>query len=1028
MSFVLNNISSNNMIIKSTTSSLPTASSSSSSSLSTAAGSSTATTTMTTTSTLSSLPRLSNESDKVNNDIQVVASSSSSSSLSVAAATSTTSTTTLPKDQENINNKKTVASSSSLKANKSKSISSSPNSTPTIKESQRKSISSSDGIRRNRDVSISNTDGIAIKANLFSENNNRNEQIEKSPDIQLSKRTLHKINSNLPLDSESTIDTSKRIPEIKRNLNKNGISSLEQENTTVVVDISQISQAETMAESLMSLKSKLGTIQLPRSIPTKSNRIPVESPTISTANVVIVDQLKASKNDQIVQERLQEGKALNRKDVNGATMHTFSLWSNVKAPSTQTESNALLPTFQFHSQPQACATSGFNDSTNDETDMLLAPAKKSSKPRGPKAAIDLVQDYNAEDALCSRERSSSLSNLNDSNTSLIDISKYPLIRHNSIGPGSTPMPIPSADSVGGDSGGYDDDFDDEDDDLKNENEKSKANELRGEGINDFKMKAGIGSGLALALRNKVGHAKSLTQSTDSLPVLASNKSKERNSDPDITIERTGSEDNLDPECVAYETLSFDVEEDIDSLAYSVEEDEELCMMQTARYSSENGQKKKLGATYPRSNSANSTKKIIISGGKEAFQKKHNNPFAATSMSNPFIPIQADTNSFSLTEANLKDNQGTAAPVKKELSKADIQRSVDASSPLSELSHEEKEIEVKREKKNNDSRTRNIKTPENSPLQWKRGEAIGQGTFGTVYKGLNERTGELLAIKEICLVDGSESDVKELRKEISIMWDLDHENIVRYIGTAQSERYLYIIIEFISGGSIASMLSQFGAFQENLVRRFTHQILCGVEYLHAKGIIHRDIKGANVLVTESGVAKLADFGCSKQLVGMCTASFEESLRAIRGSVPWMAPEIIKQEGHGRSSDIWSVGATVIEMATGKPPWPEFKDNLAALFHVATSKDPPTPPSHLSKKCAKFITQCMAIDAKNRLSAKELLTNDAFMLSERDRQSNFESNTLNTTSSYSSVPTEFDSNSPVSPARSAYENSLALSMQS
>jgi hypothetical protein len=72
--------------------------------------------------------------------------------------------------------------------------------------------------------------------------------------------------------------------------------------------------------------------------------------------------------------------------------------------------------------------------------------------------------------------------------------------------------------------------------------------------------------------------------------------------------------------------------------------------------------------------------------------------------------------------------------------------------------------------------------------------------------------------------------------------------------------------------------------------------------------------------------------------------------------------------------------------------------------------------------------MAIDAKNRLSAKELLTNDPFMLSERDRQSNFESNTLNTTSSYSSVPTEFDSNSPVSPARSAYENSLALSMQS
>jgi mitogen-activated protein kinase kinase kinase len=101
---------------------------------------------------------------------------------------------------------------------------------------------------------------------------------------------------------------------------------------------------------------------------------------------------------------------------------------------------------------------------------------------------------------------------------------------------------------------------------------------------------------------------------------------------------------------------------------------------------------------------------------------------------------------------------------------------------------------------------------------------------------------------------------------------------------------------------------------NLFRRFSQHILAGVDYLHSKGIIHRDIKGANILVSGTGVAKLADFGCSKQLAGMCTASIEESMRAIRGSVPWMAPEVIKQSGHGRSSDIWSVGATGIEMGT------------------------------------------------------------------------------------------------------------------
>lgn len=87
------------------------------------------------------------------------------------------------------------------------------------------------------------------------------------------------------------------------------------------------------------------------------------------------------------------------------------------------------------------------------------------------------------------------------------------------------------------------------------------------------------------------------------------------------------------------------------------------------------------------------------------------------------------------------------------------------------------------------------------------------------------------------------------------------------------------------------------------------IFSGVAYLHSKGIIHRDIKGANILVSDSGIAKLSDFGCSKQLVGLCTGSIEESMKAIRGSVPWMAPEVIKQSGHGRSSDIWSIGIII-----------------------------------------------------------------------------------------------------------------------
>ncbi|KAJ1418562.1 kinase-like domain-containing protein [Ochromonadaceae sp. CCMP2298] len=268
----------------------------------------------------------------------------------------------------------------------------------------------------------------------------------------------------------------------------------------------------------------------------------------------------------------------------------------------------------------------------------------------------------------------------------------------------------------------------------------------------------------------------------------------------------------------------------------------------------------------------------------------------------------------------------------------------------------------------------------SPLRWKKGELIGEGTFGRVYKGMNERTGELLAIKQLYLSDGTSHEVESLRREIRVMWDLHHDNIVRYMGTSRSERYLFIILEYVTGGSIASMLGQFGPFSEKLLRRFTRHITSGVEYLHSKSIIHRDIKGANILVSDAGVAKLADFGCSKQLAGMFTGSIEESNRGIRGSVPWMAPEVVKQSGHGKASDVWSIGATVIEMATGKPPWPEFSNNLAALFHVATAKTPPPIPLTASPACAQLLSRCLVIDPAERASAFEMLTQCDFLTGE------------------------------------------------
>ncbi|KAI3740136.1 hypothetical protein L2E82_30557 [Cichorium intybus] len=134
-------------------------------------------------------------------------------------------------------------------------------------------------------------------------------------------------------------------------------------------------------------------------------------------------------------------------------------------------------------------------------------------------------------------------------------------------------------------------------------------------------------------------------------------------------------------------------------------------------------------------------------------------------------------------------------------------------------------------------------------------------------------------------------------------------------------------------------------------------------------MHRDIKGANILVDNKGCIKLADFGASKQVVELANRSCAKSMK---GTPYWMAPEVILQTGHSFSANIWSVGCTVIEMAIGKPPWSQqYQQEVTALFYIGTTKSHPPIPDHLSIEAQDLLLKCLHKEPEMRPSASGLL---------------------------------------------------------
>ncbi|XP_056649743.1 mitogen-activated protein kinase kinase kinase 19 [Monodelphis domestica] len=262
-----------------------------------------------------------------------------------------------------------------------------------------------------------------------------------------------------------------------------------------------------------------------------------------------------------------------------------------------------------------------------------------------------------------------------------------------------------------------------------------------------------------------------------------------------------------------------------------------------------------------------------------------------------------------------------------------------------------------------------------PILWTKGEILGKGAYGTVYCGLTSQ-GQLIAVKQVALDTSdqvaNEREYQKLQEEVDLLKVLKHVNIVAYLGTCLEKNLVSIFMEFVPGGSISSIINRFGPLPEMVLSKYTKQILQGVAYLHENCVVHRDIKGNNVMLMPTGIIKLIDFGCARRLAyASLTGTHSEMLKSMHGTPYWMAPEVINESGYGRKSDIWSIGCTVFEMATGKPPLASM-DRMAAMFYIGTHRGlMPSLPDHFSENAADFVRVCLTRDQHDRPSALQLL---------------------------------------------------------